>query len=52
MADSGLSGTISETQIETGANAADGLNQMILDAIKATGAMSDNWISETDVKAT
>jgi hypothetical protein len=51
MADGGLSGTISETQIETGANAANGLNQMILDAIKATGAMSDNWISETDVKA-
>ena len=51
MADGGLSKTISEAQIEAGADAANGLNQLIMDGIKATGVLSDNWLSTDDVKA-
>jgi Ca2+-binding RTX toxin-like protein len=49
IADSGLNCRITDADIAAGADAANGLNRMLLDAIKATGVGQDNWISEQDV---
>ncbi len=51
MADKGLDCRISDAQIAAGADAADGLNHMIADAITATGVAADNDISVADVQA-
>lgn len=51
MADAGLDAKISDTDIAAGADAADGLNHMITDALAATGVAADNDISATDVTA-
>jgi len=51
MADKGLDAKISDADIAGGADAADGLNHMIVDALAATGAGADNWISAEDVAA-
>ena len=51
MADKGLDCRISDADIAAGADAADGLNHMIADAIAATGAAADNDISAADVAA-
>jgi hypothetical protein len=51
MADSGLARNIPEADIEGGADAADGIDGLIDDAIAATGVHADNWISAEDVEA-
>ena len=51
MADPGLDANICDPQIAAGADAADGLNRMIVEAIGATGALSDNRITSTDLVA-
>ena len=51
MADKGLGNHIPEAQIEGGADAANGINGLILDAIKATGADADGRIDATDIRA-
>jgi uncharacterized damage-inducible protein DinB len=51
MADAGLDQNAPEADIEDGADAADALNHMILDAMAATGANADGAISEADVVA-
>jgi Ca2+-binding RTX toxin-like protein len=49
MADAGLDGRIGDAEIAAGADAANGLNRMLLEALKATGVANDNWISAEDV---
>lgn len=51
MADAGLDARIPDADIAAGADAADGLNHMIADAIAATGVAADNDISAADVAA-
>ena len=51
MADKGLGNNIPEQEIEDGADAADSLNQLIVDAIDATGANADGKIDAADVLA-
>lgn len=51
QADRGLDCKISDAQIAAGADAADGLNHMIADAIAATGVAADHDISTADVAA-
>ncbi len=51
MADAGLDCRISDAEIATGADAVNGMNQMLADAMAATGALKDNTISEQDVVA-
>lgn len=51
MADKGLGNNIPEQQIEEGADAANSLNQLIVDAIDATGASADGKIDAADVLA-
>jgi Ca2+-binding RTX toxin-like protein len=51
MADSGLAANIPEAQIEAGADAANGMNQLIADGIAATGADADGRITVDDVVA-
>lgn len=51
MADKGLDCRISDADIAAGADAANGMNHMILDALSATGAGADNWISADEVVA-
>ncbi len=48
--DPGLNQRISTTQISQGADAADGMNQLIITAIKATGVANDNTITTADVR--
>ena len=48
MADGGLARTIPQSQIEAGANAADGLNTLLVEAIASTGVAQDGWISTED----
>jgi Ca2+-binding RTX toxin-like protein len=49
MADRGLGNNISDQDIAAGADYADQLNHMLLDAIAATGVMGDGRISEQDI---
>lgn len=49
--DRGLSRNTSAADINAGAEAADGINQLIHQAIQATGIAADNVISVDDVKA-
>lgn len=49
MRDRGLARCTDADQIVEGAKAADGLNQLIADAIAATGAMTDGWITIDDL---
>jgi len=49
MADRGLGNNIPDADIAAGADAADDLNHMLLDAMAATGVMSDGRISDQDV---
>ena len=51
MADAGLDANIPDHDIADGADAANGMNQMIVDAMNATGALSDNRIDSTDLAA-
>jgi Ca2+-binding RTX toxin-like protein len=51
MADRGLDCNISDRDIAAGADAADDMNHMLIDAIAATGVMSDGRISAQDVVA-
>lgn len=51
MADKGLANHIPEQQIEDGADAANGINQIIADAIAATGVGADGRIDADDVLA-
>ncbi|MBK8085133.1 MAG: hypothetical protein IPK28_15680 [Devosia sp.] len=51
MADSGLAAKISEADIEGGADAANGINQLIADAIAEFDAAADRSISVEDVTA-
>jgi hypothetical protein len=49
VADRGLGNNISDKDIAAGADYADQLNHMLLDAVAATGVMSDGRISEQDI---
>ena len=49
MADAGLDSRISDRQIAGGADAANGLNKMLVQALSATAVAKDNWISVQDV---
>ncbi len=49
MADAGLDAKIPESEIEAGANAADSMNNIIIDAMTATGANNDNYLSTDDL---
>ncbi|MCL4680243.1 MAG: hypothetical protein KJZ92_03130 [Rhodocyclaceae bacterium] len=51
MADKGLDCRIPDSEIAAGADAANGMNQMIVDALAATGVAADNDISAADVAA-
>lgn len=51
VADEGLDCKVSDTDIAAGADYANALNRMLLDAITATGAMSDGRMSDQDVVA-
>ena len=51
MADKGLDCRISDADIAGGADAANGINHLIVDAIAATGAAADNEISAADLVA-
>ena len=51
MADAGLDRRTSDAQIAAGADAANGLNLMLRDALSATGVARDEWISVQDVVA-
>ncbi len=51
MADKGLDCRISDADIAAGADAANGINHLIVDAIAATGAAADNEISAADLTA-
>jgi Ca2+-binding RTX toxin-like protein len=51
MADAGLDANICDPQIAAGADAADGMNRMIVEAINATGALSDDRIDSADLVA-
>jgi Ca2+-binding RTX toxin-like protein len=51
MADAGLDRRISDQQIAAGADAANGLNLMLREALAAAGVARDNWISVSDVVA-
>ena len=51
MADAGLPTKIADTQIAAGADAANGLNKMLLDAVNATGVGMDGWITADDMRA-
>lgn len=51
MADSGLAARIPETEIEAGADAANGINQLIADGIAQMDAAADGVISVEDVTA-
>ncbi|MCP5268954.1 MAG: hypothetical protein H6943_07945 [Zoogloeaceae bacterium] len=51
MADAGLDARISDAEIASGADAADGMNHIIADAIAATGVAADHDISAADVAA-
>ena len=50
MADAGLSAVSPESDIEQGADAANGMNNMILAAMQVTGAYADGWISTEDLQ--
>ena len=50
MADAGLSAATPESDIEQGADAANGMNHMILAAMQVTGANADGWISTEDLQ--
>lgn len=49
--DNGLNRGTSARDINAGAASADGLNHMLVDAIAATDAMADNWITREDLQA-
>ena len=51
MADAGLDAKIPDADIAGGADAANGLNQMIIDALATTGGAGDGDISAADVAA-
>ncbi len=51
LADPGLRASIPQSQIEGGAQAADGLNQLIADGLAAVGDLSDGHINVSDVVA-
>ncbi|MDQ5906971.1 MAG: hypothetical protein QG590_1453, partial [Pseudomonadota bacterium] len=51
MADKGLDCRISDADIAAGADAANGINHLIVEAIAATGAAADNEISAADLVA-
>lgn len=51
MADKGLDCNISDAEIAAGAEAANGLNEILLDAIENTGIAGDGWISSEDIAA-
>jgi Ca2+-binding RTX toxin-like protein len=51
MADAGLATNRTEAQITEGADIANQFNQMIVNALQATNALGDNWISKQDVQA-
>ncbi|HRH82134.1 MAG TPA: calcium-binding protein [Thiobacillaceae bacterium] len=50
MADKGLDARISDQDIAAGADAANGMNKLLAEAITATGVAQDNWISAEDVE--
>ncbi|MFM8331841.1 MAG: calcium-binding protein [Candidatus Methylumidiphilus sp.] len=49
--DVGLARNTSAADINQGASYADQLNHFVIDAIQATGAMADNWITSEDMLA-
>ncbi|MBL8488745.1 MAG: hypothetical protein JNK22_16860 [Rhodocyclaceae bacterium] len=49
MADAGLDARIPDREIAAGADAANGLNRMLAQALSSTGVAKDNWINVTDV---
>lgn len=49
--DDGLNRRTSAADINAGAASANGLNRMIVEAISATDAMADNWITSEDLQA-
>jgi Ca2+-binding RTX toxin-like protein len=51
VADAGLPNNIPESQISEGADAANSLNGMILEAVQKTGVLKDGVISAEDVRA-
>jgi RTX calcium-binding nonapeptide repeat (4 copies) len=51
MRDRGLGQSASAADIVAGAKAANGLNQMLVDAIEATDAQEDGWITMEDLVA-
>lgn len=51
MADAGLDANISNRDIGHGADAANGLNKILAEAIEATGVAKDDWFSVDDVGA-
>ena len=51
MADAGLDARISDRDIAAGADAANGINQLIVDGLKATGGLADGHVSAADVVA-
>jgi len=48
--DAGLNDTLSQAQINKGAEAADGMNRLLVEAIRATGVADDGDIDGTDVR--
>ncbi len=50
MVDAGLNSKISTTEIKAGATAANGMNALIIEAIKATGVANDKTFNAADVR--
>ncbi len=51
IADGGLAMNLDDPQIFAGADAANALNHLIVEAISATGALADNWITNDELVA-
>ncbi len=50
MVDAGLNSKISTTEIKAGATAANGMNALIIEAIKATGVANDKTLNVADIR--